>query len=171
MTEPGTTIKTEYRSTATFEPPTMHSSDPVAGDIFVASIPDPEQVQWFADHPEDAEGVVSIPTASLFMTEAQAMVHYDMSAEGIRAAFGPPLPAGAVWNEPVWSFSQMEHVYTDYIRPIFQKLHLEPQTDADDFFYNVKGTERPLSQGEQERLAFVLAVQDRQNANGSEDAL
>lgn len=165
------TFKTEYHSTATFEPPTMHSSDSVAGDIFVASIPDPEQVQWLADHPDDAKGVVSLPTASLFMTEAQAMVHYEMSAEGIRAAFGPPVPAGVVWDEPVWSFSQMEHVFTEYIRPIFQKLHLEPQTDTADFFYYVKGTDRPLSQSEQERLEFVRSVQERNNDKGAGDAL
>ena len=116
--------------TETFEPPTMHRrayTRPI-GSIFTPSV---------------RSGDTDSEPAPLFETESEAMAHWEVTAEGLRALFGPPIPAGVVWHEPVWPIAQMEFIYDEYVRPVFRRLHLDRDTDVKDFFYWTKGEPAP----------------------------
>ena len=141
----GTVRYTDYDDNEHFTPPEMMRSN--SGPVFTPSVP----------HVGDGAGYVSNETgtasldlfpAELFWTESEAMSHWEMTAEGLRSLFGPPIPAGAVWAEPVWSAAHMEHIVTEFVRPLLTKIALDPNRSVKENFYFLKGEEAPLTEKE-----------------------
>ena len=177
MSEPGNSkiqaVQSEDGS-VTFQAPLMHrrggeSTGSQWGDIFVPSVLDADEARWSAEHP----GVpTTVPPADLFETESEAMERWNLTADGLRSVFGPPIPAGVVWTEPVWPVGQMEHIYDAYVRPVFKRLHLQPEADVKEFFYSTKEQEAPATEKERQeekRRREWLESPDGQHWQARED--
>lgn len=41
------------------------------------------------------------------------------------------------------AYRSLEFIYDEYVRPVFRRLHLDPETDVKDFFYWTKGEPAP----------------------------
>ena len=54
--------------------------------------------------------------APIFRTEQDIVETTGFTAATVHRVFGPPIPAGVVWSEPVWSTHHVEHIERSYLR-------------------------------------------------------
>ena len=98
----------------------------------------------------------------LFETEQSLMEDTSLTAESLRDIYGSPIPAGVVWNQPVWSVSHLQHVNSEYLRPVLRKLRFDPdERHFADAFHWFIGEDVPLSTTERAKREADRAIHER----------
>ena len=159
----GTVSYTDFDGDEHFTPPEMVRSS--GGPIFTPSVPHLSYRAGRVSHDDSGTESLDLIPAELFWTEAEAMSYWEMTAEGLRSLFGPPIPAGAVWSEPVWSAAHMEHIVSEFVRPLLAKVAFDPNRSVKENFYSLKGEEPPLTDEETRQRERAAERQRRAEEN------